>query len=74
MSIKINYISSASKKNSSNAIFFVDEKINLSSLKKVVSNDEFSYISDLLKTSDLKKKILFFKIKIVFWKISNDSL
>ena len=62
MSIKINYISSASKKNSSNAIFFVDEKINLSSLKKVVSNDEFSYISDLLKTSDLKKKILFFKI------------
>ena len=62
MSIKINYISSATKKNSSNAIFFVDEKINLSSLKKIVSNDEFSYISDLLKTSDLKKKILFFKI------------
>ena len=62
MSIKINYKSTTSKKNSSNPIFFVDEKFNLSNLKKNISKDEHSYIFDLLKTSDLKKKILFFNI------------
>ena len=31
-------------------------------LKKHISKNEFSYISDLLKTSDLKKDILSFEI------------
>ena len=41
---------------------FTDENFNITSLKKHFSNEEFSYISDLLKTSDLKKDLLFFEI------------
>ncbi len=55
MSVQINYKNSSSKKTSINHVLFVDEKFNISSLKKYISNTEFSYISDLLKTTDLKK-------------------
>ena len=62
MSVKINYKSSSPKKFSSNIVLFVDEKFNISGLKKYISSSEFSYISDLLRTSDLKKDLLFFEI------------
>ena len=62
MTIQINYKISSLKKVSSNSVLFVDEKFNIGSLKKHISNSEFSYISDLLNTSDLKKDLLFFKI------------
>ena len=62
MTVQINYKNSGSKKVSSNLVLFVDEKFNIEGLKKHISNDEFSYISDLLKTSDLKKDLLFFEI------------
>ena len=62
MTVQINYKNSGSKKVSSNLVLFVDEKFNTGGLKKHISNDEFSYISDLLKTSDLKKDLLFFEI------------
>mgnify|MGYP001262816727 CR=1 FL=1 len=62
MTVQINYKNSGSKKVSSNLVLFVDEKFNTSGLKKHISNDEFSYISDLLKTCDLKKDLLFFEI------------
>jgi leucyl aminopeptidase len=62
MTVQINYKNSVSKKVSSNLVLFVDEKFNIGGLKKHISNDEFSYISDLLKTSDLKKDLLFFEI------------
>ena len=62
MTLEINYKSSSSKKIPSNYILFVDEKFNINGLKKNISNSEFLYISDLLKTSDLKKDLLFFKI------------
>ena len=62
MTIQINYKTSNLKKISSNIILFVDEKFNISGLKKYVSNSEFSYISDLLKNSDLKKDLLVFEI------------
>ena len=62
MTIQINYKQNGSIKASSNLILFVDEKFNISSLKKYISNNEFSYISDLLKNSDLKKDLLFFDI------------
>ena len=58
MAIKINYSKKKSNKSSSNAVLFVDEKFNIKSVKKYVSSNEFSYISDLLKTSDLKKIFL----------------
>ena len=62
MTVKINYNNGGSKKTSSNLVLFVDEKFNISGLKHHISNNEFSYILDLLKTSDLKKDLLFFEI------------
>ncbi|MDA7572951.1 leucyl aminopeptidase [Candidatus Pelagibacter sp.] len=62
MSIQINYKNSSSKKTSTNLILFVDENFNINSLKRNISNTEFSYINDLLKSSDLKKNLLFFEI------------
>jgi leucyl aminopeptidase len=43
-------------------VLFVGENYNINGLKKSISSTEYSYISDLLKTSDLKKDILSFKI------------
>ena len=62
MTIQINYKKDSLIKTSSNLILFVDEKFNIGGLKKYISSDEFSYISDLLKNSDLKKDLLFFDI------------
>src|SRR5210317_2147465 len=62
MTIQINYKTSNSKKVSSNLVLFVDEKFNISRLKKYISNSEFLYISELLKNSDLKKDLLVFDI------------
>ena len=62
MTVQINYKSTGSIKNSNNLVLFVDENFNINSLKKHISNNEFSYISDLLKSSDLKKDLLFFEI------------
>ena len=62
MTIQINYKNSGLIKTSSNLILFVDEKFNIGGLKKYISNNEFSYISDLLKNSDLKKNLLFFEV------------
>ena len=62
MSIIINYINSQIKKNSSNLVLFVDEKFNISNLKKFISNSHYSFLTDLLKTSDIKSEILNFEI------------
>jgi len=62
MTVQINYKSTTLKKNSSNLVLFVDEKFNIGRLKRYISNSEFSYISDLLKNTDLKKDLLVFEI------------
>jgi len=62
MTIQINYKNNGLKKVSSNLVLFVDEKFNINSVKKYISNTEYSYISDLLKNSDLKKQLLLFEI------------
>ena len=62
MSIKIKYTKIKSYKTTSNTVLFVNEKFNISHLKKLISNDEFSYINDLIKTSDLKRKLLVFEV------------
>ena len=56
MSIKINYKKSILSKSATNLVLFVDENFNIKDIKKYISNSEFSYISDLLKNSDLKIK------------------
>ena len=55
MTVKINYSIKGTQSPSSNTILFADEKFNISNLKKYISNAEFSYVKDLLKSSDLKK-------------------
>ena len=62
MSIKISFKKSILQKTSSNLVLFVDEKFNTKLIKNYISNSEYSYISDLLKTSDLKKKLLIFEL------------
>ena len=62
MTVQINYKSTGPKKASSNLVLFVDENFKISGLRKHFSNSEFLYISDLLKTSDLKKDLLVFEI------------
>ena len=50
MSIKINYPKKATGKSSTKLVLFADEKLNISKQKKYISNTEFTYINDLLKT------------------------
>ena len=62
MTIKIEYQNKDLKKISSNLVIFVDEKFNIGNIKKFVSNDEFHYIADLIKVTNLKKKLIVFEI------------
>ena len=77
MSIKINYLKKTSSKSSANLVLFCDDKFNINGLKKFLLNSEFSYINDLLKTSDLKKNLFVFEVnskkKIVLISIKNNS-
>jgi leucyl aminopeptidase len=63
MTIQIYYKKNILKNKFTNLALFVDDKFNISGLKKHLSIKEFSYISDLLSNSDLKKDLLVFKIK-----------
>jgi leucyl aminopeptidase len=62
MSIKINYKNSGLKKAQNNLVLFVDEKFNIKPLNKFISSSEYSYIQDLLKSSDLDKKLFVFEL------------
>ena len=62
MNIRINFKKRVFNKSSGNSILFVDEKFNIPTLKKYISNSEYKYISDLIKTKDLKKRIISFEI------------
>ena len=44
--------------NSNNQVLFVEENYNINTIKKHVSSADFSYIKEILKNNDLKKKIL----------------
>ena len=76
MSIKINYSKKATTKSSGNIALFTDEKFSINGLKKYLSNLEFSYINDLLKTNDLKKNLFVFELtskkKIILISIKKD--
>jgi leucyl aminopeptidase len=62
MTAKINYSNKVSSKSLVNLVLFTDDKFNINSLKKNLSNSEFSYLNDLLKTSNLKKNLLVFDV------------
>ena len=76
MSIQINFKENSLQNNSTNLVLFADEKFNISNLKKYISNSEFTYIEDLLKTCDLKKNLFVFEVsskkKIVLVSIKNN--
>ena len=62
MTVQISYKNKKTKNNAQNLVLFIDEKFNVSSLKKHVSNSDYAFISDLIKKRDEKKKILSFDI------------
>ena len=76
MPVKITYSNNSNNKNLSNLILFSNEKFEVKYLKKFLSKNDFSYINDLLKTSELKKKILVFEVsskkKIILVSIKNN--
>ena len=76
MTVKISYLNRKINELSSNLVLFTNERFDIKSLKKNLSSSEFSYIDDLLKTSDLKKKILVFEVnskkKIILISIKNN--
>ena len=62
MSVTIIYKNKSSKNNLSNLILFTDEKFSVFGLKKHISSKEYSFVSDLIKTQDLKNKIISFDV------------
>ena len=62
MNIRINFKNRVFNKSSENLILFVNENFDISTIKKYISSREYSYISDLLKAKDNKKKSIFFDI------------
>ncbi len=76
MSISIKYLNNTGSNTTANLVLFSNEKYNLNNLKKYFSNSEFSYVSDILKTSDLKKNLLVFELnskkKIILISIKNN--
>ena len=62
MSVQIIYKNKKLKKKNDNLVLFIDEKFNISGLKKHISSSEYNFILDLIKKRDEKKKILAFDI------------
>ena len=60
MTAEINYQNKTNTKTLENLILFTDEDSRVTHLKKYLSNSEFFYTKDLLKNSDLTKRILIF--------------
>ena len=62
MTVQIYYKNGDLKNKTSNQVLFVGENFNIKGLRKYIPSSEYFYISDLLKTSDLKKDLLLFEI------------
>ena len=76
MTVKINYKNISFKKISHNLVLFTDDRFSLTPLKKYISKSEYNYVSDLLKTNDLKKNLIIFELnskkKIVLISVKKD--
>ena len=62
MTVQISYKNKKTKNNAQNLVLFIDEKFNVSSLKKHISGSDYAFIADLIKKRDEKKKIISFDI------------
>ncbi len=76
MPVKLNYLKQTKNNPSTNLVLFSNDKFNMSGLKKYLSDSEYSYINDLLKSCDLKKNLFVFEVsskkKIVLVSIKNN--
>ena len=76
MSIEISYSKKTISSTSANLILFTNDKFNTSNLKRHLSDPDFAYINDILKTSDLKKNLFVFEVsskkKIILVSIKNN--
>ena len=76
MTIKINYLNKTNTRNLRNLVLFTDELYKIGQLKQYLTSSEFSYTQDLLKNSDVKKRILIFntssKKKVILVSIKKD--
>ena len=62
MNVLINYKENKFKKSAINQVLFVDEIFNISKCKNLFSKKEYSFIIDLIKSKNLKKKFISFDI------------
>ena len=62
MSVQISYSDIKFNSSKSNLVLFSNGKNYINDLKKYVSSNEFSYISDLLKAGDTKKNLFLFEL------------
>ncbi len=62
MPTSINYKNSSKNKKQSNLVLFVEENFKISALNKYIKKSEYLFINDLIKTKDIKKKILTFEL------------
>ena len=62
MTLKINHLKKKISNSSTNLVFFTNDKFKIDNIKKNFSSTEFTYVKDLLRTSDIKKNILVFEV------------
>ena len=62
MPIKIDFLKKKISKLELNTVLFCNGELNTGNIKKYLSKNETTYINDLLKTSDPKKKYIFLKL------------
>ena len=63
MTVKISYKNNFDKKTPTNYVIFVQENFSISDLKKKISKNEHTFVLDLLKSKDLKKKNYYIRHK-----------
>ena len=62
MTLKINHLKKKISNSSTNLVFFTNDKFKIDNIKKNFSSTEFTYVKDLLRTSDTKKNIFVFEV------------
>ena len=76
MTLKINYSKNTNNGVNENVVLFCNDSYKIDSLKKFLSISEFSFVKDLLKSSDLKKNLQIFEVnskkKIALVSIKNN--
>ena len=62
MTLKINHLKKKISNSFTNLVFFTNDKFKIDNIKKNFSSTEFTYVKDLLRTSDIKKNIFVFEV------------